>query len=71
MTETAQEYPTEATAAATAAAVAAATAAASIDAARPASAVVGTPAAPPMWDWRLSQVFGGDKMPDEEIPEGL
>ena len=22
-------------------------------------------------DWRLSQVFGGDKAPEEEIPEGL
>ena len=21
-------------------------------------------------DWRLSQVFGGDKAPEEEIPEG-
>ena len=39
--------------------------------ARGPAAALGTPAAQPMWDWRLSQVFGGDKLPDEEIPEGL
>lgn len=34
---------------------------------------VGTPLVPAssLTDWRLSQVFGGDKAPDEEILDGL
>lgn len=36
-------------------------------------AAVGTPLVPAssITDWRLSQVFGGDKAPDEEILDGL
>lgn len=25
----------------------------------------------PLFDWRLSQVFGGDGQPIEDIPEGI